>query len=1123
MAGTFVADRGSGSVDSTFSLTWSVVTVGAVSAGNKAILAIRSGSRNQVSSVSGGGVTWTVDGRGDNAGANGGSVTVISADCPAGLPNGTTITIVDVAGGDQFDKRRWGLSEFAGLATGPPLSNEVANAFGTSTACNAGNIAGSSNTGDIGFAAVSFPANSVAADHTPTNAATKIHTVSSASGSLWDNYRILGSVANPNGGESTSLGAANWAAVFLVYSQAVVVTPGYSGVHSPAIPHVVTEIAFASQPADLNPVWTTVSPYVKEIHSKYGRSNPLEDIDAGSCSYILDNRDRRFEPLYASSPYSPNIKPLKRIRSYALENPLTHPDFEDPAAIASWSRYQGDGALSRPAYGLAPAAKFGDWKCQVDIGTVVGTWSGIQQTGAVFQAMPVTGEYVGISVYCYASKAGFVQLTLMNQAGTTIAQTTFTLVANQWNRITTTGAVPAGTTSFTFIAQPVVGGAAWAAHDLVYFDGAQIHHFHTANSNFIPQTPAAFDQAAPFTKTIYIFDGFIEGWPQEWAGGMQADVMVTAVDGFKPLAPMQVIRGDYNLVVMDDLPTWYFRLGEQLTTQAAQNEVASGIQDGVYTVAGGSPILGQPSAIVGDYDGAAKFTTTGGAGGTSDMRKTVVKIPTRQFALEMLMKFDNAVPGASPDNSGDQYTMWSHGDNTGGYGSIIVLGWNYFTAAGAPALPYTGMYLYIEFYYGNNWNINRYYIPNPAGTAAYWTSWHLISLYWDGLGQDGNAGWPQVWLDGVRVDISQGANLTFSQNCNTRAGNSAKISRPYLGKLTQAGISRTMFLGNDYTDIFGVRGCTIDEFAYWVDLIPASGFAARHFAALSYGAPSEDSGTRMGHLLDQASLPVSGLNPWPAARRQIDTGVSQVIGMRWSEDKLVDLIKQCTKSEAGTFYFHPNGKATFYNRWHTIQYPYSTPKATLSDQPVPANQLPPFEDVGTGGVDFDDSDIYNDVTISRFSAGYGDASGAQSVIDTTSQADYLVRSLTLDDTIVTTDAEALNAANWFLWMFKNPGLKAKSVEIEPLDDPTNLWRLLSLAFISDRLSLVRHPPPGTGTPLTFEVLIQGVQYDIAAGTWDVTYTVYPGPSRDFWQLPDSATNDEYAQYSVLGTTTRLAY
>jgi hypothetical protein len=888
----------------------------------------------------------------------------------------------------------------------------------------------------------------------------------------------------------------------------------------PLTPYVVTEIAFSSQPADLAPVWSDVSPYVKEIHSKYGRSNPLEDIDAGSCSYVLDNRDRRFEPLYAAGPYYPNILPLKRIRSYSLENPLIHPDFEDPDTLTFWTRYQGNGVLSRPAYGTAPAPQFNDNKIAVDIGTGP-TWSGITQLGAVFQKMPVTGEYVGVSTYCYASKAGFINLVLMNQAGTIIASTTYTLVPNQWNRITTYATVPAATTSFTFIAQPVAGGAAWAAHDNVYFDGAGIHHFHTSNLNFVPQTPALFNQVAPFTKTIYIFDGFIEGWPQVWEGGMQADVNVTAVDGFKPLAPMQVVRGLYNLVVMDDLPTWYFRLGESVATQVAQNEVASGVQDGVYTSGGGSPILGQPSPIVGDYDTAVKFTTTGGAGGTSDMRKTTVKIPTRQFALEMLQKFDSIAPGASPDNNTDEYVMWSHGDSTGGYGSIITLGWSYFTAGGG--VPYTGMHLYLEMAYGNNFGVIRNYIANPAGTAAYWTAWHLISLYWDGTGKDGNGGWPQIWLDGVRVDISTGANLTYSQNCNIRAGNTIGISRPYTGKLTLNGVSRTMYLGNDYTSLFGVRGCTIDEFAYWVDLIPPSGFAARHFAALSYGAPSEDSGARMGHILDQASLPISGLNPWPASRRQIETGISQVIGWRWNEDKLVDLVKQDTKSEGGTFFFHPNGKATFYNRWHTVQYPTAQPKGFLSDQPVPANQLAPFQDVGSGGVDFDDQDIYNDVSVARFKAGYGDASGQQTVVDTASQADYLIRSLTLDDTIVTTDQEALNAANWYLYMFKNPGLKAKSIQVEPLDDPTNIWRIMSLAFISDRLSVTRHPPPGSGTPLTFEVLVQGVQYDILASEWHVNYTVYPGPTRDFWQLPDSATNDEYAQFSVLGVTTRLAY
>jgi hypothetical protein len=977
-------------------------------------------------------------------------------------------------------------------------------------------------TGDVGFVAVSFPANSIAADHTPTNSATKIHTVSSAAGSLWDNWRILGTIPTPNGGESTSLGAANWAAVFIVYKQATVVTPGYAGVHSPAIPTVITEIAFATQPADAVATWTDISQYVKEIHTKLGRTNPLEDIDAGTLQLILDNRDRRFEPLFGAGPYYPNVKPLKRVRCYALENPLVDPNFENKNAGGQWTGYQGNGVLSVPAYGTTPAAPFGDWKLQTDIGSAAGpTYTGIQQVGVTFNKMPATGEYVGISVYIYASKAGAINLVLANQAGTQIAFTTQNLVAGAWTRITTSGAVPAGTTSFTFIAQPTGGGvAAWANNDLIYYDAAKVHAFRTTNSNFIPQTPSDWTTQAPYTKTVYLFDGYIEGWPQVWAGGMQAEVTVTAVDGFKPLAPMQVVRGDYNLIVTDDLPTWYFRLGEQLTTQAAQNEVASGIQDGAYTVSGAYPILNQVGPMVGDYDGAAKFGAgPAGVAGRSDVHRTNVVVPTKQLAWEAWVKFDTTVPGASPDNSGDTYVGFCHGDNT--TAGIVQVGWDYFTAAAGA--PYTGMHMNISLEYGNNWGYIQYYVQTPANTAAYWTSWHHLAWSWDGTGADGKAGVPRVYFDGVEVDLTSAGQRSYSSALNILAGNSAGISKGYLGKLTEAGKGHTMYIGNDYTTLFGLRNVTLDEVAYYVDKIPKDGWAARHFAGQAMGATVEDSGTRMGHLLDQASIPGSGLNPWPAPRRAIDTGVSQVIGWRWSEEKLIDLVKQDTKSEGGTFFFDGHGFATFLNRWHPIQYPYCIPKATLTDQPVSANLLAPYEDVGSGGVDYDDTDIYNDITISRYQAGYGDASGAQSVNDAASQNDYMIRSLTLDDTIVTTDQEALNAASWYLSLFKNPGIKIKTLQIEPLDQPENLWRIIANTSISDRLSVVRHPPPGSGTPMTFEVLIQGIQHDILPGEWHVNYQVYPGPSRDFWQLPDSATNDEFAQFSVLGTTTRLAY
>lgn len=1098
-------------------------TSGAIAAGNKAIFVVVTDGP-LLTGVSGGGLTWVVvkqQGWGVAAGVAGTNIAchIAYADCPAGLPSGTGLTLS--FGGSGANRICATLEDWTGLATGTPPSTQISSAQGTSAAPDSGATSALASSGDGIVGVVGWGANVATGTWTVPSGYTK--TDHEAAGAVtpvseWAFHRANLTTA-ADGNPTTSNGATRWTAIVVIFQQAVVVTPGYSGTHSPATPYVVTECAFASQPADTTPVWTDISTYVKEIHTKYGRTNPLEDVDAGTAQYILDNRDRRFEPLYASSPYYPNIRPLKRIRSYCMENPLTDPDFEDQNVLSAWTRFQGDGTLSVPAFGVSPAPQFGDRKMSVDIGTGPVTWSGLQQTGAVFNKMPVTGEYVGVSIYVYASKTGYFQLNLLDQLGATIVSTTFqTLVANQWNRIFTYGALLTTPTSYTIQIQPVSGGTAWAAHDVFYADGAQIHAFHVTNVNYVPQSPGTQAQQAPFTKTVYIFDGFVEGWPQVWSGGMQADVQVTAVDGFKPLAPLQTVRGYYNLVVEDDLPTWYFRLGEQYTTQAAQNEIAAGVQDGVYN---NSPTLGNAGPITGDYDTAMYLKYAVGATVNKSMSKGTVVVPTRQMAWECLVKFDSgasSAPANSPNNNADDHPLWEHGDTSSGVGAIIQMGFTYLTVGAGAA--YTGLHFYCSMIFGNSGVPIVNYVLTPLNTAAYWESWHLISVSWDGTGADGNQGWPQFYLDGVRVDVSTGAALTYSKNCNTAAGNAARISRPYLGKLTEAGKSRSMYLGTDYTALFGVQNVTIDEFAYWVNLIPSSGWAARHYAALSYGAAQEDSGARMGHILDQASI--GGNNPWPTARRAIDTGVSQVIGWRWNEDKLIDLVKQDVKSEGGTFFFGPNGKATFYNRWHTIQYPYSTPKGSLSDQPLPANLLAPIEDIGPGGLDYDDQDIYNDVSIQRYKAGYGDASGQQNVSDSTSQLNYLIRSLTLDDSIVTTDVEALNAANWYLYLFKDPGFKAKTLVLEPLDDPTNIWRIVSQTLISDRLSVTRHPPGG-GTAMAFEVVVQGFNYDIGPGEFHVSYQVYPGPSRDFWQLPAAATNDEFAQYSILDTTTRLAY
>lgn len=78
-------------------------------------------------------------------------------------------------------------------------------------------------------------------------------------------------------------------------------------------PRFVMKIAFSSLPTD-GPVWTDVSNYVMEFHTRRGRRSELEQIDTGTMKFKLLNDDRRFEPLYAWSPYYPNVKSRRMVQ-----------------------------------------------------------------------------------------------------------------------------------------------------------------------------------------------------------------------------------------------------------------------------------------------------------------------------------------------------------------------------------------------------------------------------------------------------------------------------------------------------------------------------------------------------------------------------------------------------------------------------------------------------------------------------------------------------------------------------------------------------------------------------------------------------------------------------------------
>ena len=103
-----------------------------------------------------------------------------------------------------------------------------------------------------------------------------------------------------------------------------------------AWPSLTVQISFVDPPltATASTTWTDVTTYVLSLSTRRGRSDALGRIEAGNATVVLDNSDRRFDPTYASSPYSPNVLPMRKIRISAVYSATTYYLFS--GFVESW-------------------------------------------------------------------------------------------------------------------------------------------------------------------------------------------------------------------------------------------------------------------------------------------------------------------------------------------------------------------------------------------------------------------------------------------------------------------------------------------------------------------------------------------------------------------------------------------------------------------------------------------------------------------------------------------------------------------------------------------------------------------------------------------------------------------
>ena len=302
--------------------------------------------------------------------------------------------------------------------------------------------------------------------------------------------------------------------------------------------------------------------------------------------------------------------------------------------------------------------------------------------------------------------------------------------------------------------------------------------------------------------------------------------------------------------------------------------------------------------------------------------------------------------------------------------------------------------------------------------------------------------------------------------------NPQNTSSPYYGFLTplrKLRISATVggvgyFLFSGYTTDYKYTYPQNQETGY-VDIICSDAFRLMQQAGITTVASAtagQDTGTRIGKILDQVS--------WPASMRTIDTGNTTCIADPATSRTALDALKNAEFSEQGAFYINQEGTAIFLNRTNVIK--------TYGQTPVEFNQTTgiPYTDLRFA---FDDKLIIN-------SAGMTRVGGTQQVSeDSASIAKYFPHQLNENNLVAQTDADTLNIAKIYVATRKETTIRIDAMTVDLLDPDVPTATMLDFDYFQP-LKITNVQPDGSTIVKTLQA--QGFSWNITPNAMSVTVT-----------------------------------
>ena len=261
-----------------------------------------------------------------------------------------------------------------------------------------------------------------------------------------------------------------------------------------------------------------------------------------------------------------------------------------------------------------------------------------------------------------------------------------------------------------------------------------------------------------------------------------------------------------------------------------------------------------------------------------------------------------------------------------------------------------------------------------------------------------------------------------------------------------------------------------DQEIGYVDLICSDAFRLvfnSNVTTVTGAVAGQGTGTRVDKILDTIG--------WPVSARSIMTGDTLCQADPATTRTALAAIETATFTEQGAFYFDKGGNAVFKDRTFIYESAADTP--TVFSNATGSTAIP------YAGITFalDDKTIVNQATVTR-TGGTAQTASNQDSIDK-----YFLHSITANDMLMQTDAEALDLARNFVGSRKETSVRIESITLDliTLGYGAGVTAALALDYF-DPMQITNVNVAGTTIVKTLQC--QGIAHSITPNTWRTTLT-----------------------------------